>query len=113
MAAIQGITVILYDRVKTGTDAFNAPVYAESPTEVKNVLVCPVSTEDIITDFQLYGKRAEYELCIPKGDTHIWENRTVEFFGKKWRTFGTPGVDGTPGAAAMEQTGKGGTLWLA
>ena len=100
MAAIQGITVILYDRVKTGTDAFNAPVYAESPTEVKNVLVCPVSTEDIITDFQLYGKRAEYELCIPKGDTHIWENRTH-------------GVDGTPGAAAMEQTGKGGTLWLA
>ena len=82
MAAIQGITVILYDRVKTGTDAFNAPVYAESPTEVKNVLVCPVSTEDIITDFQLYGKRAEYELCIPKGDTHIWENRTVEFSAK-------------------------------
>lgn len=35
-------------------------------------------------------KRAEYELCIPKGDTHIWENRTVEFFGKKWRTFGIP-----------------------
>lgn len=64
MAAIQGITVILYDRVKTDTDAFNAPVYEESPTEVKNVLVCPVSTEDIITDFQLYGKRAEYELCI-------------------------------------------------
>lgn len=90
MAAIQGITVILYDRVKTGMDAFHAPVYAESPTEVKNVLVCPVSTEDIITDFQLYGKRAEYELCIPKGDTHIWENRTVEFFGKKWRTFGIP-----------------------
>ena len=76
MAAIQGITVILYDRVKTGTDAFNAPVYAESPTGVKNVLVCPVSTEDIITDLQLYGKRAEYELCIPKGDTHIWENRS-------------------------------------
>ena len=85
MAAIQGMTVILYDRVKTGTDAFHAPVYVESPTEVKNVLVCPVSTEDIITDFQLYGKRAEYELCIPKGDIHIWENRTVEFFGKKWR----------------------------
>lgn len=90
MADIQGMTVILYDRVKTGTDAFHAPVYAENPTEVKNVLVCPVSTEDIITDFQLYGKRAEYELCIPKGDTHVWENRTVEFFGKKWRTFGIP-----------------------
>ena len=78
------------DKIDFNMDAFNAPVYAESPTEVKNVLVCPVSTEDIITDFQLYGKRAEYELCIPKGDTHVWENRTVEFFGKKWRTFGIP-----------------------
>lgn len=27
---------------------------------------------------------------IPKGDTHVWENRTVEFLGKKWRTFGIP-----------------------
>ena len=90
MGIIKGIPVILYDRVKTGTDAFNAPVYAESPTEVKNVLVCPVSTEDIITDFQLYGKRAEYELCIPKDDTHNWENRVVAFFGAKWRVFGLP-----------------------
>ena len=88
MALLTGIPVVLYDKIQTGTDAFNAPVYQEMAEEVKNVLVCPVSTEDIVTAQQLYGKRAEYELCIPKGDAHDWENRTVEFYGKKWRTFG-------------------------
>lgn len=90
MAAIRGIPVILYDRVQTGTDDFHAPVYSETPVTVENVLVCPVSTQDIITDLQLYGKRAEYELCIPKEDTHTWEDRVVEFFGQKWHTFGIP-----------------------
>lgn len=90
MAAIRGIPVILYDRVQTGTDDFHAPVYSETPVTVENVLVCPVSTQDIITDFQLYGKRAEYELCIPKEDTHTWEDRVVDFFGQKWHTFGIP-----------------------
>ena len=90
MAAIQGMTVILYDRVQVGTDDFHAPIYSETPVTVENVLVCPVNTQDIITDFQLYGKRAEYELCIPKGDAHTWEDKVVEFFGEKWHTFGIP-----------------------
>lgn len=90
MGLIKGIPVILYDRVQTGVDAFRAPIYAETPVTVENVLVCPVSTQDITTDFQLYGKRAEYELCIPKEDTHTWEDRVVEFYGAKWRVFGIP-----------------------
>ncbi len=90
MELLKGISVILYDRTRTGTDAFNAPIYGEVPIDVENVLVCPVSTEDVADNLQLYGKRAEYELCIPKGDTHDWEDRTVEFYGRKWRTFGFP-----------------------
>ena len=90
MALLTGIPILLYDKIQTGTDAFNAPIYTETAVEVKNVLICPVSMEDIVTAQQLYGRRAEYELCIPKEDTHDWENRTVEFFGKKWRTFGIP-----------------------
>lgn len=88
MARLNGIPVTLYDRVQTGADAFNAPIYTETAVIVKDVLPCPVSTRDITEGLQLYGKRAEYELCIPKGDTHTWEDRTVEFFGQKWRTFG-------------------------
>lgn len=90
MALLTGIPIKLYAKVQTGKDSFNAPVYTETAVEVKNVLVCPVSTEDIVTGQQLYGKRAVYELCIPKEDSHDWENRTVEFYGKKWRTFGIP-----------------------
>lgn len=90
MGLIKGIPVILYDRIQTGVDAFRAPIYEETPVTVENVLVCPVSAQDITTDFQIYGKRLEYELCIPKEDGHNWENRVVEFFGAKWRIFGFP-----------------------
>ena len=87
---IKGQTVRLYDRVQTGVDAFNAPVYTETPVDVENVLICPVSTDDIVDGVQLNGSRAAYELCIPSENTDVWENRTVEFYGKKWKTFGLP-----------------------
>lgn len=85
---IKGITVTLYDRVVCGEDDFKNPMYWEEPVEVENVLVTPAESDDITTDLQLHGKRVVYELSIPKVDTHIWEDRTVEFFGQKWRTFG-------------------------
>lgn len=85
---INGIPVILYDRKQTGVDAFNHPAYEDIPVNVDDVLVCPVSSQDVVDSMELYGKHAVYELCIPKGDCHAWEDRTVEFFGKKWRTFG-------------------------
>ena len=85
---IQGMTVILYEKVQTGTNDFGEPIYTERPKEVEDCLVSPVSTEDIVNDLQLYGKKAVYRIAIPKGDTHIWEDRTVEFFGEKWKTFG-------------------------
>lgn len=85
---LKGIPIILYDKVQTGTDAFKAPIYTETPVEVKNVLICPVSTDDVVEGMQLYGKKAIYELCIPKENPNVWEDRTVEFYGQKWRTFG-------------------------
>ena len=58
--------------------------------DVENVLVSPVSAEDLVGETQLNGKRAVYELCIPKGDNHDWQDKRVEFFGQMWRTFGIP-----------------------
>lgn len=89
MQYLKGTTVNLSVREQTGVDDFNAPVYRETTVAVGNVLICPASTEDIASDIQLYGKHAVYELHIPKTDTHIWEDQTVEFYGQKWRTFGT------------------------
>lgn len=85
---LHGIPVTLYERTQSGTDAFNAPIYSETPVTVENVLVSPVSAEAIVSDLQLYGKRAVYELCLPKGDAHDWAGCRVEFFGQSFRVFG-------------------------
>lgn len=92
---IKGITVILHDKTQTGVDAFNAPVYEETPVQVHNVLVAPVSSDAEVEKLNLDGKKAVYQLGIPKGDTHQWEDRIVEFFGEKWHTIGylTKGID--------------------
>ena len=85
---IKGITVRIYLKKQVGTDDFKNPIYEETPVDIENVLVSPVDTDMVTSDLQMYGKRSVYELCIPKGDSHDWEDKTVEFFGKKWRTFG-------------------------
>ena len=74
---MRGITVTLYERTQSGTDAFHAPVWAETPVEVANVLIGEPSTDDIVSSTELYGKRIEYMLGIPKGDTHEWRDSRV------------------------------------
>lgn len=88
MELIRGIDVTLYERTKTGTDDFNAPLYEDIPVTVHNVLVSPTAAEDVVNDLQLHGKRSEYELCIPKDDAHTWEDCRVDFLGQSWRVFG-------------------------
>ena len=92
---IKGITVTLINKVKTGEDPFGQPIYDDIEIEVDNVLVSPVSTEDIVNINELTGKKAVYTLAIPKGDTNNWEDAEVIFFGKRWRTFGmvTEGIE--------------------
>lgn len=90
MAMIKGITVTLRVKTKVGEDPFRASIYEYSDVDVENVLVAPASTDDIVTTQDLTGKKAVYTLAIPKGDTHNWENTTVKFFGREWRTLGFP-----------------------
>lgn len=87
---IKGINIMLYERVQTGVDGFNRPVYTDSKTTVKNVLVTPVNADDVTAENNLTEKHAVYELSIPKNDNHIWEDRVVEFFGQRWHTVGIP-----------------------
>lgn len=85
---MKGITVTLWERTQTGTDAFNDPVYALTSTTVDNVLVGQPTTDEVTSSTDLYGKKIEYMLGIPKGDTHDWTDTAVEFFGRTYRTFG-------------------------
>lgn len=95
MARIKGITVTLIGKVKTGKDPFGKPIYEDSEIIVENVLVSPSSSDDIVNQLNLTGKKAVYTLAIPKGDTNVWEDKEVRFFGEKWRVFGfvTQGIE--------------------
>lgn len=86
--AITGATVILYEKVQTGVDEFNHPIYTETPITVDNVLIGEPSSDDIADSVNLYGKKIVYMLGIPKGDSHNWEDSAVEFFGGRYKTFG-------------------------
>ena len=83
-----GVTVTLHIRTKATTDAFNDAVYTETTKTVDNVLIGEPTADDINISTDLYGKKAEFVLGIPKGNTDDWEDALVEFFGKTWQTIG-------------------------
>jgi len=90
MGRINGVSITLYNKTQTGTDAFNRPVYSETAEQVANVLIGEPSTQDITDTLTLTGKKLAYTLAIPKGDSHVWTNREVAFFGERFRTIGEP-----------------------
>ena len=87
---IKGIEVILYAEIVIGYDEFGTEITEKTPQKVQDVLVSPASAQEILDNNELYGRKAVYTLAIPKDDIHDWENKEVEFFGHRWRTFGIP-----------------------
>lgn len=89
---MKGIKITLLERVQTGKDPFNKPVYMEEPVEIDNVLVAPVTPggEELLDAVDLQGRKGTYTLAIPKGDTHHWEGNRVRFFGQTWQVIGMP-----------------------
>ena len=77
MTLLKGIDIVLIDKVENGADEFNYPIFVDKEIVVKNVIVAPVKTEDVTNVVNLTGKKAEYQLGIPKGDKNTWENREV------------------------------------
>lgn len=92
---MKGMTVQLVVKTQTGTDALGSPVYTEELVNVDDVLVGQPSTDDVNSDISLYGKRADFVLGIPRGDTHSWTDAEVVIFGNRYRTLGYPecGID--------------------
>lgn len=87
---LKGIDVILYEKHSIGLNGFGSPIYEETPVVIENVLVAPVSSDNILDNVDVKEKTETYQLAIPKGDDHDWINAKVEFFGKTWETVGTP-----------------------
>ncbi len=105
MGRLRGISIILYTKNKVGEDEFGAPVYEELPEVVHDVLIGEPEGSDVTDTLNLTGKRLAYTLAIPKGDTHEWRDRKVEFFGRKFRTFGEP-VEGIEGMIPLRWNKK-------
>lgn len=92
---MKGLTVTLYNKTQTGVDALNQPTYSETAVTVDDVLVGEPSTDDITSSTALYGKQIQFMLGIPKGDTHDWVDKKVEWtdaYGitHTCKTFGYP-----------------------
>lgn len=90
MFKLHGIAVQLEVKTQTGTDDFNNPVYTSEYITVDNVLVGKPSAEEVTDTLNLTGRKIEYILGIPKGDSHDWENRNVMFWNQTFRTVGIP-----------------------
>lgn len=95
---LRGETVTLLEKSATGeVDAFNRPIFEETPVQVDNVLIAPAGTggTEIVAPLDLDGRKAVYLLAIPKEDTHDWEGQRVRFWGREWDVIGIPtrGID--------------------
>ena len=107
---MKGMTIYLVKKVQIGIDDFGMPVYSDDlypdgsvyPSDnlfpgggtileaVDDCLVGQPTTDDVTNTLALYGKKAEYVIGIPKGDTHNWVDVEIEFFGARFRTIGYP-----------------------
>lgn len=87
---LHGITVQLEQQTEAGRDDFNRPIYESEYVSVNNVLIGRPDPEEVASTLNLTGKKIEYILGIPKGDTHDWENKKVQFWGQEFHTVGFP-----------------------
>lgn len=87
---MKGMTVQLVVGTITSHDPFGAPIETEETINIDDVLVGQPTTDDITTTTELYGKKVEYVLGIPKDDTHNWVDAKVYIWGDAYRTIGFP-----------------------
>lgn len=90
MGMIKGNHVYLTIKTQSGVDEFNHPVFDEREVLVGNVLIEPLSSEAVISELSLSGKKASYQLHIPKEDNHVWKDTRVRFYNASWKTIGEP-----------------------
>ena len=85
---LHGLTVTLHiPTVRPAPDPFGAPVATgETTVDVDNVLIGEPTTDEILTSVSMYGRRTQYVLGIPKGDTHDWLGRHVSWTDAHGRT---------------------------
>lgn len=87
---IKGETVILIEKIQSGTDDFNRPIYSENEIPVENVIVGSPSFDSALAELNLTGKKLAFTLGVPKTDNHNWSDTTVIIRGRRFKTYGFP-----------------------
>lgn len=87
---IRGEDVLLKVIKVTGEDEFHEPVLEETWENISNVLIGSPSTDQIVNDLTLHGKKLLFVLGIPKGDAHNWKDAEVKIRGELYKTYGNP-----------------------
>ena len=54
-------------------------LFMRKPSRLSDVLIGQPSTNDLADSIDLDGKRIDYVLGIPKGDTHNWVDTEIIF----------------------------------
>lgn len=92
---MRGVSVVLHVKTESGSDEFGAPIYTDTTVTVDNVLIGEPTSDQVMQELNMHGKRLAYVLGIPKGDSNTWTDTEVEFFGEKFKTYGEPtqGID--------------------
>lgn len=93
---MRGMTIQVRENVQIGIDGFGMPIFEDKFVDVEDVLVGQPTTDDVTNTLSLYGKKAEFTLGIPKGDTHNWTDTEVKIPNpatgvvERYRTIGYP-----------------------
>lgn len=61
MGKIKGVPVVLINKKESGYDPFGHPIFLDEEITIDNVLIVPASSDDIINQLNLTGKK----LSIP------------------------------------------------
>jgi len=83
-------TIKLIVETVVDVNPFGEEITTEVTEDVKGCLVGQPTTDDITSSVELYGKKCEYVVGIPKGDTHDWKDRELYIWGERFRTIGFP-----------------------
>lgn len=80
----KGETIFLVQKIETGKDGFNRPIYKEETVPIENCLYMPASSQEQVDSLNMTGRKILYTVSIPKGDNHIWEDQIIMIKGRKY-----------------------------
>lgn len=84
------ITVQLAVKTSNTTDPFGMPIETEELVDIAGCLVGQPSADEILQAHEMYGKKIDFVVGVPKGDTHSWIDTDVIIWGDRYHTVGYP-----------------------